>query len=539
MAFEHNFNSANMPEARNRSFDLVVFCAVPAAKWLANKEPDADLKTLLNLRDVLASIECKQLVLVSTIDIYQPPDAQRDEDAAGEAAETAGLHAYGKHRAMFESFVRELFPAKHTILRLPALFGIHLRKNYVYDMLRGNNLDSINRNTAFQWYDISRLPADMLRVLQLGLREVNLFPEPVATQRLIDLIADHGSMAGNRDPSTVGSIGPAMCYDSQTKYGLELAGRADLRYICTADEVCEDFKQFLIEWNMFSRTTVSCIAWQEADNAEAVRILKLRGYRYIEVAPTRFLDWPSLEAAHAGGKLHEFLAPFVANMRTWGLGVSSLQAIMFNKPDLVLFGSADSRQNLIEHVKMVMDFAEALRVIWREGGRLPIVFGAPKNRQRPESMAPEEADRIFCNVFSELATYAADRGCVICVEPNAPQYACNFINTSAEAKSLIERINHPGLCIHLDAACMTMAGENLGGALDACKEILGHVHVSEPMLANYLDPKVDHKAMASGLAAIKYGKAVSLELLCKSVDDLDQSLEFYEQEYKWVFATVN
>jgi sugar phosphate isomerase/epimerase len=536
LGFEHHFNSKNMEEARGATFDVVVFCSMPAVKWMANKEPAQDLRVLRGIEDVLGSISCKRFVLISTIDIYVPPNSRLDEEAAPSAQDNPALHAYGKHRAMLEQFVRTTFPV-HAIVRLPALFGLHLRKNYVYDILNGNNVAAINRNSAFQWYDMSRLDADLRRVLSLGLTEVNLFPEPVGTEALIELIAAAGLLPEGVSAADVGHAGAYAEYDICTKHGPALGGPPGGRYCASAADVRAQFARFLAEWAMMRRTTVSCIAWDEASNEAAVDLLKLQGVRAIEVAPTRFWEWDAVEAAAAAGDLGGLAAGLAADLERWGLQASSLQAILYKKPDLVLFGSPEARTQLGAHMRMVVDLAAALREAGaaRSGGVVPIVFGAPKNRVRPEGMTEGEADDIFVEVFKPLAEYAHGRGCSICVEPNAPGYGCNYITTSADAKRLVERVSHPGLRVHLDTGCMTMAGEDVAAGFEACAGLIGHAHVSEPFLANYLEPKVDHARAAAAMKATGYGGLVSLELLTKGLEQLAGSLAFYQRTYRPLF----
>ncbi|KAI8999730.1 xylose isomerase-like protein [Hyaloraphidium curvatum] len=493
LRFDHAFRSTDAGAARGRRFSTVVCAALPAAKWLANKDPDADLANLRKLEAVLAGVECDRFVLISTIDVYNPADGRRDEDGLGGAADMPDLHPYGRHRALLERFVRDRFP-DHLVLRLPALFGIHLKKNYVYDLLVGNNLPAINMNSAFQWYDVSRLSADMQRALELGLREANLFPEPVPTAELIRLISDAGLLAGDVEPRDVGHGGPPLRYDCLTKHGQAFGAPAGLPYICTAAQVLASFSRFLGEWNMFRRTSVSCIAWDEPSHDAAVSLLRTRGYRYIEVAPTRFFAWDAIERAVAGGVLDGLVAGFAADLAARGLGISSLQAVLFGKPDLVLFGTEEARGRLARHLRVVVDFAASLRELWRPSpGPFPIVFGAPKNRRIPDGMSHEEADRIFCALFGPLAEYAHSRGCALCLEPNAPQYGCNFATTSAHALSLVRRVGHPGLQVHLDAACMAMAGRTWRRRVSARREEgqPAHFHVSSRLLRRS-GPQVDH-----------------------------------------------
>ena len=65
-------------------------------------------------------------------------------------------HAYGKHRLWFEKELRRVFPTC-LVVRIPALFGQHLKKNMLYDCLHGR-LDMLARcplESSFQWYNRS------------------------------------------------------------------------------------------------------------------------------------------------------------------------------------------------------------------------------------------------------------------------------------------------------------------------------------------------------------------------------------------------
>ncbi|KAF8056729.1 hypothetical protein HT031_006227 [Scenedesmus sp. PABB004] len=538
LEFEHTFNSQNVDDARGRAFDLVVFAALPAAKWLANKEPARDLATVQSLQDVLRSVECERFVLISTIDVYHPTDDRRDEDGApggGAAADGDALHAYGRHRALFERFVRDRYGDKAIVVRLPALFGLHLKKNYVFDLLHANNVAAINTNTSFQWYDTSALARNLQRVLALGLREVNLFPEPVATPRLVGLVAD----AGLLPDGPVGHAGPAAAYDLCTKHARALGSSSAGAYSQSAASVEAAFRAFLARHRLARRTTVSCIAWKEADDSGAAGALQLAGVRLVELAPTRFFSWEELEAAHAQGgqQLEALVAGLVGRLAAARLQISSVQAILYNKPDLVLFGSPEARASLVRHVQLIVDLVGALRPAVRPGAPVPIVFGAPKNRRVPEGMSAAEADDIFAGTFAGLAAYAQERGCVLCLEPNAAEYGCNFVTTSRHAAALVRRVAHPGLRVHLDAACMALAGEDAGAAVADCVDVLGHVHVSEPFLAPLSAPKPDaparsdHARFAAALDAAGYDKLLSVEMVCSSLPELAASLAVFASSY--------
>ena len=129
-AFAATYHSRNIDEARGRSFRRVVCAAAPATMWLANQDPAADRANILRLIDVLGTIRAEEFVLVSTIAVL-------DDAAAGYTEAMARYEAdkpYGRHRRELERFVEGHFARAH-VLRLPALFGPGLKKNFLFDLL--------------------------------------------------------------------------------------------------------------------------------------------------------------------------------------------------------------------------------------------------------------------------------------------------------------------------------------------------------------------------------------------------------------------
>src|SRR5205085_3867280 len=134
--FDTLINSKNTAEFRNREFDLVVHAGVPAVKWLANKDPANDLAVIHSIQDVLAAARIKELIFISTIDVYPDTAAQIDETATIDPTRN---HAYGRHRFELERWVADNQP-NARIIRLPALFGEGLKKNIVFDLLHDNQV---------------------------------------------------------------------------------------------------------------------------------------------------------------------------------------------------------------------------------------------------------------------------------------------------------------------------------------------------------------------------------------------------------------
>ena len=245
------------------------------------------------------------------------------------------------------------------------------------------------------------------------------------------------------------------------------------------------------------RLAVSNIAWPAEHDPVAYEILRNAGVRGLEVAPTRI--WPGWEGAtpNAARELRRLL-------EGQGLFVPALQSVTYGLPDLQLFGSRGSRQDLVDHLERVADLAAEL------GARV-LVFGAPKTRARG-AIAPARAGELAVETFSEIGRRCAARGVVLGLEPNPTEYGCDFVTRSPEALALIEAVDSPGFGLHLDAAGLHLVGERPVEALAAAAGGLRHFHASEPYLETFADPVVDHRAMAGALADIGYEGWISIEM---------------------------
>tara|TARA_Y100001980_G_C14505646_1_gene281267 strand:- start:49 stop:1005 length:957 start_codon:yes stop_codon:yes gene_type:complete len=127
--FDDLFNSTNINEIKGRNYDLVICAGIQGSMWLANRDPLADLKSIKNLLDILKTIKTKQFVLISTISVYKNPINVFEDDFTPE-----NYLGYGKNRFFAENFIKNVFE-NYLIVRLPNLFGLGLKKNFIYDLL--------------------------------------------------------------------------------------------------------------------------------------------------------------------------------------------------------------------------------------------------------------------------------------------------------------------------------------------------------------------------------------------------------------------
>lgn len=178
-SFEACFNSMSIGAIRGRNFDTLVVSGMPAAKWLANRDPFGDRGVLNTLWGNLAKCEAKTVVVISTVDVYPAP---RGVDE-GTLIEPTIQEPYGQHRYELERRVALYFP-RVLIVRLPGLFGPGLKKNAIYDLMNDNQVEKINPYAAYQFYNLNRLWKDVWTALAANLTLVNLATEPVTMKEV-------------------------------------------------------------------------------------------------------------------------------------------------------------------------------------------------------------------------------------------------------------------------------------------------------------------------------------------------------------------
>ena len=291
LAAKHTFtaacHSSDIAAQYGTRPDLCVYAGVPAAMFLANADPEADLAVMRAARENIRQIAPKRLVLISSIAVLADSRGVYEDSPA---QDTEALPAYGKNRLQLERWVREDFPDA-LIVRLPALYGAGIRKNFLFDLhtitpamlrpekyselaaksplvksaytLADNGFYKLNGTTdppalraffaandfnalaftdarsRYQFYNLGRLWSDMEAARAADVKLLHLCTPPVSAAEVYTAVTGKTDWH-NELPK------PPFDYDLRSRHAALLGGSGD--YLCTKQQELDDITRFMRSW---------------------------------------------------------------------------------------------------------------------------------------------------------------------------------------------------------------------------------------------------------------------------------------------------
>ena len=231
--FDFAYNSKNIGEIRGMNFEHLIVSGVSAVKWLANKEPENDWKSISELIENLKSVTADRVTLISTVDVYPSPNGVDERTLI----DVKNSHSYGFHRLKFEQFIQSSFQ-NTVILRLPGLFGSGLKKNIIFDYLNNNNVELIDTRHSFQFYDLKNLSSDIDNAWSNKINLLNISVEPITVAEVAEICLGH---------KVVNEVANQIIkYDFGSVYGEYW--RSKNQYLYSLSECKASLKKFVTEF---------------------------------------------------------------------------------------------------------------------------------------------------------------------------------------------------------------------------------------------------------------------------------------------------
>lgn len=242
--------------------------------------------------------------------------------------------------------------------------------------------------------------------------------------------------------------------------------------------------------------------------AEGFRLAAAIGYTGIELAPFTLGDPGTL----GGGELSD-VRDLAASQREAikaaaadsGLAVVGLHWLLAKTSGFHLTSPDPAvRQATAAYFTALADLCADL------GGSV-LVLGSPQQRNRLPGISVEEATDHAASVLGAVLPRMEDLGVTLALEPLGPAEG-DFLNTAAEAVSLIERLGSPACRLHLDVKAMASEPTPIVELVQSNTAHTAHFHANDPNLLGPGMGEVDFPPIYKALQATGYDGWVSVEV---------------------------
>lgn len=284
VSFNGSFHRLDVKKAYYTNPDILVYAGVTGTKFWANQFPERDREVIDNAKENIRHINAKKVVLISSIDVNATLESN-DKYYGKDECSFSG--AYGDHRLELEKWVIANC-GDYNIVRLPAIYGSNLKKNYIHDLIspippmltkeKFDNMEEIipniseayrleddnmyhllngyprlnelreffihndfnaisftNPNSSFQYYNLAWLWNDICRVIKKNIKVINLVTEPIYSNELFVKIYSEEYPKERTDN--------IVNYNIKSSYSNEFSGVNG--YIYSKDYVMKDLVKYI------------------------------------------------------------------------------------------------------------------------------------------------------------------------------------------------------------------------------------------------------------------------------------------------------
>ena len=257
------------------------------------------------------------------------------------------------------------------------------------------------------------------------------------------------------------------------------------------------------------KLSISNIAWNEKDDKKIYEKMKELGFKYLEIAPTRWVSENPYSTENII-KAEKIAQDIEKNL---GIKICSMQSILYGVSEKI-FGNDEEKEILKEKVKEAINYANKIRC-------KNLVFGSPKNR----NIETKEQYDIGVEFFKDLSSYSKQNNVNLSIEPNPVIYGTNYINTTKEAIELVNKVNSQNFGVNYDLGTVIQNDENLELLKNNIKKI-NHIHISEPYL-EIIQKRELHKKLFEVLKNYNYQNIVSIEMKKReNIEEIFNVLEY-------------
>lgn len=140
-----------------------------------------------------------------------------------------------------------------------------------------------------------------------------------------------------------------------------------------------------------------------------------------------------------------------------------------------------------------------------------LVLGSPLQRNIPDGYTRAQSDEFALDTLRHTLPVLADTKVFLCLEP-LTQAETNYMNTAAEAVTLIEQLGSPFVKLHLDVKAMSAEPAPRPDVIRANRAYTQHFHANDTNLRGPGFGETDFKPIFAALKETGYDGYVSVEV---------------------------
>ena len=133
--------------------------------------------------------------------------------------------------------------------------------------------------------------------------------------------------------------------------------------------------------------------------------------------------------------------------------------------------------------------------------------------------------------LQEVAPYAEERGVTIALE-YLNRFEMYLTNTAADLAALVREVDHPSIRMMYDTYHAHIEEKDVRAALNACKDVLVHVHLSENDRSTPGAGQVDWETTFAALGEIGYDGYVAIEAFGDSLPALAGATKIWRRMFE-------
>lgn len=180
---------SNIDLCSSYDYSTLFICAGEPRKWFVNSNIKVATKTMVELYSIISRFRARKVIYFSSIDVYNVDFTVNDGYS---------IEPYGVTKLVLEELITKIFE-NCVIVRLGALFGKGLKKNFLFDLLNERHewIEKQSPLSGFQYFNMGQIKLVLDNVEEIqGQHIVDAFSEVVYNQDIMDHLRLDYSLKG-------------------------------------------------------------------------------------------------------------------------------------------------------------------------------------------------------------------------------------------------------------------------------------------------------------------------------------------------------